>query len=468
MMNKVVVASLFLITTTIGFSQGSETADIIDYSLELRIPFDHSGYDLPENMLYGQATIKVKSLPQSGPSVLLHRLLTVDCIFINSRKIDFKQGVTAVLGWEAFQVNHVSLPLREDEATITIYYHGHVTGYEETGMLYVKESLDPSFTIIRPESFTYPQLMEPEEKSLHGRWRGTDTFTQQISLNIPVGHYPAVADSVVVSDSPNGMKMCRWRNEARNFIIPIAPYQKIEKDNYTIFYFEEDTIGARRIAAGIDDVYQLYEKWMGPMVQRSHFTLAEIPENFGSQVTMPLIIQTAAAFKEPKAMGELYHEISHFWNVRDKEVLSPRWNEGLAMFLQYLAYESLNESGTLLPSLVGRLQRVKKYFAEHEKRIAIVDYGKEGVTSALSYSAGPLFFYVLGEVMGRDRLLSTLGEFYRKYNNTGAGPHDLPDFVMKADRRTKPVFQDWYYSEAYVDHIVRAEKVTDLATYYMH
>lgn len=465
-MKELITIGILALTAPFANAQPSDQLDIESYALVLTIPFDHSGHEIANNTLQGKASITISEIPSAEVSLLLHRLLNVEKIEDDEgHSIPFHQKVAAIVQWETFQVNHITVPNLKSRV-ITVYYSGHVVGYEETGMLYVKESLDPAFTIIRPESFTYPQLMEPVETSLMSRWRSDDRFDQQVVLTIPGHHLPAIAYRPEVRDASQTMRTWCWTTTGKTFIIPIAPYETIEKSNYRIYHMAEDKEGAQRIAKAIDQVYQLYEKWMGPLEQHQRFTLAEIPENFGSQVAMPLMLQTAASFKNPQAIGELYHEISHFWNVRDKDVLSPRWNEGQAMFLQYLAYEKLNESGTLMPSLNGRLQRAKQYFAEHENEIAVVDYGKEGVTSALSYDVVPLFFYVLGEVMGRESLLAALGSFYRQYQQQGAGLYDLPDFISQVDSRTKAAFDDWYFSSRYIDQLQKAKDVTALVDRY--
>src|SRR3972149_6477562 len=52
-------------------------------------------------------------------------------------------------------------------------------------------------------------------------------------------------------------------------------------------------------------------------------------------------IQSAAAFKDPEQHREVYHEISHLWNVPPTDRPSPRWNEGQASFLEYLVTQEV-------------------------------------------------------------------------------------------------------------------------------
>ncbi|MGE0589060.1 MAG: hypothetical protein AB7O48_10845 [Cyclobacteriaceae bacterium] len=464
----------FLLFVTFGLRGQSDQLNILSYQLEMVIPFDHQGLEYPQNTLTAKSRIEFSSAqPITSVSLMLHRLLGVEKAFDekgNAYKVS--EELVSIKGWETFQLNHITLSFPPksagDAITLILEYRGHLSGYQETGMLYVQESLDPGFTIIRPESFSYPQLMEPTEESLSKRWRSDDKFEQQVSLTLPSTHRAATGYTLknkTVVDS-----QVKWHYEspmpASGIVIPIAPYHVVERKGYNVYYFEEDEEGAKRIVSGIEKVHELYTKWMGSLKKQPNFVLAEIPDMYGSQVVMPTIIQTASAFRSPEAMGELYHEIGHFWNVRDTDLKSPRWNEGQSMFLQYLAYDELNERGSFIKSLTGRLERMKKYFDTHPEQISMSQYGHQGVTSSLSYGVGPLFFYVLSEVMGKEKLLAAMGEFYRQFEESGAGIDDLPKFLIKEDKKTKPVIDDWYYGIRYIELIKNANTVSELVATY--
>ncbi|MEZ4972646.1 MAG: hypothetical protein R2820_05020 [Cyclobacteriaceae bacterium] len=465
----------FLLFITFGLHAQSDQLDILSYQLDMSIPLDHQGLEYHQNTLTAIARIEISPVQEtSSVSLLLHRLLNVTKAYDekgNPYKI--KQSLVRIEGWETFQLNHITLTFPKqatvgDTVTFVLEYQGHVSGYQETGMLYVQESLDPKFTIIRPESFSYPQLMEPSEESMSKRWRSDDKFTQQVQLTLPSTHCAATGYALKAKTSVG--TQVKWHYEspapAAAIVIPIAAYHVIEKGSYSVYYFEDDEDGAQRIAVGIGEVFDLYTRWMGPLLKQPKFVLAEIPDMYGSQVVMPTIIQTAPSFRSPESMGELYHEIAHFWNARDTDLKSPRWNEGQSMFLQYLAYDELNERGTFVPSLTKRLERMKNYFKSHTEQISISEYGKKGVTSSLSYGIGPLFFYVLCEVMGKERLLAAMGEFYRQFEKSGAGIDDLPKFLIKKDKKVKSVIDDWYYGTRYIELVSKAESLSEIVLPY--
>lgn len=137
--------------------------------------------------------------------------------------------------------------------------------------------------------------------------------------------------------------------------------------------------------------------------------MIEIPEGFGAQALKPNVLQEKSAFGDHNSIGELYHEISHFWNVPDIEPNSMRWNEDLAMFLQYLASDELNNRNTLSTELESDRVNLKSNLERNasNKEIAFRDYGKKGITS-LSYTTGAIFFGILFYDLGKERFLEVM------------------------------------------------------------
>lgn len=100
---------------------------------------------------------------------------------------------------------------------------------------------------------------------------------------------------------------------------------------------------------------------------------------------------------------ELYHEISHIWNVKPLDPLPSRFeSEGLAMFLQYLVQEKLeNKKGALEKAAEWASKSFRKKCQNDPrcKDVPIIDYGKEMLPD-LSYSKGMTLFYILYKLVG--------------------------------------------------------------------
>ena len=95
--------------------------------------------------------------------LLLYRLLRVNSISDGSgRPLHFEQRVRSFSDWPVMQVNcsevRLQLPLEPgSETMLRVEYSGFLKGYIETGMHYVRDSISPAFTIIRPDCRAYPE-----------------------------------------------------------------------------------------------------------------------------------------------------------------------------------------------------------------------------------------------------------------------------------------------------------------------
>jgi aminopeptidase N len=185
----------------------------------------------------------------------------------------------------------------------------------------------------------------------------------------------------------------------------------------------------------------------------------EIPEGFGSQASATAgIILDARAFRDRAELPQLYHELSHFWNPRDLDVPSPRWNEGLAMYLQYrLARELDGFAGT--PAAIERARsRVCAGDARTRlERTPFLRFGAEGVTD-FSYRVGFLMFSALEALLGPERLDAAIREYVQQRIARGGTTADLIAVISRASIPTPPdaFFRDWMETSAWVDPVCSA------------
>ena len=116
--------------------------------------------DYSKEMLRGTSRIELANLsedPASEVSLLLYRLLRVASVRDErGHDLAFHQAVVAFEDEARLQVHQVLVTLAEPLApgartTIEIQYGGYLLGYTETGMLYVHDRIDPTFTILRDD-----------------------------------------------------------------------------------------------------------------------------------------------------------------------------------------------------------------------------------------------------------------------------------------------------------------------------
>ena len=448
--------------------------DIQSYRLSVRVSFEKSpDSDSPYRSLFSilntldaEATIVVRNVssePLEEISLLLHRLMKVAELAANGRPATFRQTLEAIEDWESYQVRYISVKLEQPlapggQVTLRVRYAGQLEGYSEAGMLYVRETLDPDFTILRSETFCYPQLARPQRDAVQLA-RRTDTFDQTLEVTVPVGHVVVNAGKLTAMEESEGTRTYSFSSREPDsvFLIPIAPYRLITAGENRIFHFEASSDGAKKLAGHLDKAVALFTSWFGPTAMDHGLTIAEIPEFFGSQ-SGALIIQTSGAFTDPERHGEFYHELSHLWNAPDVDPKPSRWNEGLAMYLQGLVEEKLKSGESLGRQLSETFSRLQKSLSEDEElcRVALIDYGKEGDTS-YSYRTGALFFGILHDHVGEDALLEFLGGYYQRHRERGSTDRVFAEeLVATLGPGTEQIVQEWFLTPAFCEKILTA------------
>ena len=477
---KIIFFSLFLAMPELAAAQATGL-DIAAYDLSMRLDLEQHGPSAPLNTLSATAGITFinrNELPVTRIPVILHRLLQVGEVRNDrAERLLFTQQLGRLDGWELYQANVVTIDLDRPlpaggTTTIEIDYAGPMVGIQESGMLYVQDSLDPEFTIIRGESAIYPHLAEPTMDSLLYRFgKGGDAFDQFVSITVPDDVLVASGLLLNGKRTKDGMTTWDYRSLQPNFqmMLSVAAYEVIEMAAVRIYFFSEDREGAQRVAEGIDGAMTLFERWFGALAEDSSFAVVEIPEWFGSQALRPTVILDARAFRSPSSMPELYHEISHFWNVKDPSLTPARWDEGLAMYLQEIVWRELDEDLEDLGSTWDNaFHGLKRELDEHPeyRNVPLIQSGERHLTSVLSYRAGQLMFALLDRHLGREPLLEVLGAFYQKYVASGATSEEFAEFVVSRAPSAKRIIDEWFLGSAYSDLMLAAPDFDALVLHY--
>ncbi len=455
-------------------AQESEPATLalspVYYELDVAFDFD-------DETLAGVARISLVNRSDHAVaelSLLLYRLMTVELITTTDRgDLPFDQQVTMYDDFSKLQVNHILAPLDpplppEDTLTVEVSYGGNLLGYAETGMQYIQDRISPDFTILRDDARAFPMP-------------GYPSFAVNRSAPMPSYEYLArvtVPDTLVVANGGESLGVLMGQDTAtyvyRSLVrswrmdFAIARYETIDAPPIRIFHFPEDSVGAQAVSLAATAAFRTFERWFGPLADTTTLSFIEIPDGWGSQTDATAIIQAAAAFRDTTRHHEVYHEISHLWNVTPTDLPSPRWNEGLASFLEYLMAETLSGEPALTPRMDFLIHRLSRTLPSRPSwsTVPLVRYGEEGMTG-LSYSAGALFFDQLYRMMGVDEFRSLIGDYYRSYNNSGGSTGDLVAMIReRVGTKADPLVEDWLFTTEWTNRIVEFPGVDALARYY--
>jgi len=403
--------------------------------------------------------------------ILLNRLLAISVVrAADGGSLRFTQGLAGMEGFERMQVRSALIALGApvapgDTTILTVAYSGWMAPYVETGMLYVRDRVDSTFTILREDALAFPAVGLP---SMASRRASRGEFTYRVSVSVP-NRLTVAAGGKEVGRSV-GSTTTTWTyatdRPAPFLLVCIAPYQVIRRGGARIFYLPDDSAGARAVAERTGQGLALMERWYGPLRDAPALTIMEIPDGWGSQANLVGgIIQTAAVFRDASRMSELYHELSHLWNPPDLDLPSARWNEGLATFLSRRIAAELDQGS--MDEASERLLQWFKGIAERREvlqQVPFRDFGRRQLTD-YSYGLGGVMFSVLYGRIGPERFDAAYRSIWRDHRE-GVSFEDLQRaFVREAPGMgLERFFERWVATPQWLDAVRSAESYRALVS----
>ncbi len=480
-MNHTVAAASLLLFSLLGgcsaapdrvpFTERTLAVAPVAYDLAIEVDFE-------EPKITGTGRLTVRNTSDHSVDdvpLLFYRMMKVtDLTAVDGSPLRFTQQIIPFEDWEQLQVNYVEVETPEldsgEEETISIAWEGYLYGYTEA-MRYVQDHIDPRYTVLREETKSYPVVGYPSWQA--NSLAGLPDFAVELRVTVPDNLVVAHSGELLGVERASGKATYHYRSfkPSWRIDIAIAPYDIMERGSLKLFYFAEDSVGAETVAGGFLRAMDQYTEWFGPLQGFGGYAIIEVPTGYGSQADVTDILLQASAFQSPADLTQLYHEASHLWNVELSDRPSPRWDEGLAMFLQQLLVDVFagDEGLSAVEGLAARMRgRIKTQF-ENEPRlggIPPIEYGKEDVTD-LSYRVGMLMFGVLYHLIGQDGFNQLVGGFYQEHHATGAA---TADFVVRANA-VAPLdldhfLQDWLYGTGYTRFLDRNLTLVQIANTY--
>jgi hypothetical protein len=427
--------------------------------------------DYDSERLSGTATLTLRNTadtPITRVPLLLHRLMRVNAVRTeDGRELTHRQQIMSYEDWETFQANVIQVdlarPLPAGESTqVAVDFGGHLVGYTETGMLYVRDHISRDFTILRSDALAFPVVGVPSVQA--NRAAPFALFEFEASVTVPEDLVVATGGEEIGRTMSDGFVTWRYRSRAPApyLIVTIAPYQVASEDGLRIFHFPEDSVGARAMLEASRRAAERYQEIFGPLDRELALTIMEIPDGWGSQASLTGgIIQVAGAFRDSDRTQELYHEMSHLWNAVDLDTPSPRWNEGLATFLQGRLARDIDGWEGEPAALERTAERLLERCGSGEPcgHVPLRDFGIEQMTD-YSYSVGRLMFAALYESLGEEAFDGALRTHYQASKTRGTRTDDMVKaFVDEGGPVALRIFDDWLESAAWLNLLREAGSV---------
>ena len=471
-MNRLVVFQVFMVL--VAYAYGADIHPLptaLEYRLDVKI-------DYSTKKLYGTCEITLTNgseSPIAHVPILLYRLLTVKSVGNEDNSaLPYTQEIVSISGWEQIQVNYIDIALEkallpDEKRKINLEYEGYMFGYSADGWRYVRDNIDRNFTMIRTDGYGYPVIAYPNEKDM---MPAQVRHEYTIRVTVPDG-LTVVTGGKLMEQSGSGdaatftfhSKKPSWRMD-----IAISDYRVFEEGENRVYYFAEDSLGARRVMHAMQTSFDLYTSWFGPLDNYLGYSVIEVPEGYSSQYDVCATTLSAGNFDESGDMNTIYHEIAHAWNVKNLDPQPCRFeSEGYARFLEFLLLEKIDKREHVVSEVAERyLDRIRSAFKEHEEyqQIPIKDYGVEGMTN-YSYSLGMVVFAIFYELVGADQFNQIIGSFYAQYHEKGA---TLDEFIHHCQETAGPglerFFSDWIYTTAGIQLVMEGRSLPELIQFY--
>ncbi len=452
---------------------GAELPAVTHYKLDVR-------FQLKEERVKAVATLTIRNItrqPAANLPFLLYRLLTVSRVSdASGQTLNFTQTVLQLTDEPSLQATSVNIALNSplqsnDSATVILEYSGCIFGYPEV-MAYVKDRIDESYGLLRPDAFAYPILAE---QSFASALAASNTkFTYDISATVPHGYSVAcggaLTDSRTGSDSSTFFfhsKIPTWRID-----IAVAKFALLERPDVRlgVYCLPEDSTGARRVLSAAQDVITLYTQMFGKPEFFNGYTIIEIPDGWGSQASDYYFLQTAAAFKDSSRMSEVYHEIGHTWNAKPAESVKRcrYFDEAFASFFEALAVRAFAGE----PAFEKDMEQARERFVQRAQKdrevfeTPIAQYGTKEL-GRYSYSKGAWSLYALYSLVGEQTFSSIIHAMLTGFTNRAI---DFSEFQKLCERvsgrNLQNFFQEWIYGNGSSQLLVDGISIQEIVKRY--
>lgn len=442
-----------------ALDSGALGAVVTQYGMVVHVmPTDHTIDVAASLTIRNTGTAAVAELP-----FLLYRLLAVNAVTsADGRPVAFTQRQEAFAEEPKLVVNALSVNLPRslapgDTTELRIRYRGSIEGYPDV-MAYTKDHIGEDYSLLRQDVFAYPVLARPSFAS----WTATidDRFDYDVQVIVPTG-YVAAGPGVLVARTVVGDSLrFEYRSRVPVYRLGVAvAHFAVRRDTaagVAVYCLTADTVGADTVLAAVKRASALYTKWFGPPPgprpgggEGGAYTVIEMPEGYGSEATPGYLLQAAAAFRNPGAVAEVYHEVGHSWNARaSPSVQRDRWfDEAFASYFAALAVGAF-DGPAARDSEMARARSKFLAAVAHDSlnaTVPIAEYGAHNLGDD-SYTKGAWSLYVLNRTMGDNAFRVALRDLFAAY---GDRPVDYHSFQVIGERAAGRSLNEWFRAWIY-------------------
>lgn len=346
---------------------------------------------------------------------------------------------------------------------IAIHYRGYIEDISWMGMPGVKETLNPRYTMLRPESFSYPVFAAANWQSIEDAFNHK-AFYQSATIDYP-GSNTLVSNLMVDSKAINGTATKAELSSdrpAKLMTVAIGPYQRLKQGSVTIEYLSGLKGGAKNTANVFSSVITQTNTKLGPI--GSDVTIIQLAEGFQTKFERGTLFVTNDFLKSPAIDAGMKASLLDKWLV-NKSGRSDHWAMGLDRAISLYAFSEGNAGA----AEVMLFNLVKDAFASNKAlgKTALPDYIIEGY-GAYSADVSSLGFSVLHALLGSGEFLAVVRSIRVSLGTGYADMEALAEHLQKSikNKKAKKFAKNWFSGNKAAKDVAKAQDFADLLKRY--
>lgn len=384
--------------------------------------------------------------------------------------LSISSNVTPVAGYELLELNRATVrlpkPLKAGRRTeIVVHYKGYLTNMAYMAVEKVKETLNPSFTMIRADSFGYPVFAEPKRSSIDTAF-AHKPFQQVAFIDYPGNNNVAGSLGVAGKSLKANINTVHMKNTLPTglFAAAIAPYGQLEAGPVTISYLDGGIASAQNFQSLVMGETNRLHTLLGGPSAGAKLRVVEVPTGYGSSETEGAFFRERNSFGAATIPGDIKSAIFDLWKFNGRDTPG-HWSNGL---------DAVVQTAIAAPEDIAEFQQTSFKASQHlfntnkqMGKTSLADYAIEGF-SAQSDTVSTLAYGALYSVLGPEvffKFIKDLREEIRgQYTDTQVIAEFMDDNIK--DKAAKKLAKNWFSSGRAGKDMAKAESFEELVKRY--
>lgn len=467
----------------------AKPVELLNATLVARLHFDETPRKGQMVGAYQVSFRNISEQPLSELSLLLNPGLEFrKVIGPNGRPLPLSSVVTPIVGSDGLQLSHAVVKLPRpisvnSRAEIIIHYQGFLQDLSVGGLLGVKETLHPDFTMIRAKGGAYPLFGSPEMHSLQRSWENKP-FLQVAFIDMP-GDNTIVGNLKVSEKSLKGdvtSYMLKSELPTNMMTLAIGTYEIEQKGIIKVAKLPfENGNRDQNTRYAIKDADQITDA-LGPPPRDAEFQIIDLADGFYAEDRLSVSFQKSPKTPHPPKVrqmhepmgGKMFMKVADVWGLGQGRAKTP-WEKTLNHHLIHLVYQQKRAlprpiEGNVIQSTDPRyapaFDKLKKS-QNWLNKIPLIDFAMEGLGDE-EQAAFALALAVLNDLIGTNACIALAMDLRASLRRGYADMETIGAFLQTklTDKSAKTFTNNWFFKGTIGKDLEKSQNLAELVELY--